>query len=116
MGWGCYKHEWDAASRAWEKFEHDLCMRKLEDRPKTFGRDGRVCPRCYVELESDYAALEAENARLLAALVEVLNIVREFGESAGVPKATLDNLMDVIAAAQEPRDARTPAQSDVGAT
>ncbi len=56
MGWGCYKHGWDAGSEAWRQAATDLSNRKLEaaergEEPITFGRDGEVCPSCWIELE-----------------------------------------------------------------
>ena len=51
MGWGCYKHEWDAGSTDWKTVVFNLCDRKLKDNPRTFGRDGEVCPKCFEELE-----------------------------------------------------------------
>lgn len=60
MGWGCYKHEWDAGSENWDKVLSELCDRKPEERPLTFGRDNQVCPACFMEMERGVAALRAE--------------------------------------------------------
>lgn len=62
MGWGCYKHEWDAGSENWRKFVVALCNRKLKENPRTFGRDGEVCPKCYLELQQ---ALELDEKRVV---------------------------------------------------
>lgn len=51
MGWGCYKHEWDVGSENWKERMDALCDRKLQETPRTFGRDEQVCPACYEELE-----------------------------------------------------------------
>lgn len=53
MGWGCYAHEWDAGSDDWQKSLDELVERKLIEKPPTFGRDGEICPACYVELEAE---------------------------------------------------------------
>lgn len=72
MGWGCYKHEWDAGSENWDKALGELCDRKLTEKPLTFGRDGQICPACYTELEAALAAMtadrdaQAEAVRVLA--------------------------------------------------
>ena len=60
MGWGCYKHELDADSEDWSRHEDELCERKLRETPRTFGRDGRVCPLCFVELEQKLEKARAD--------------------------------------------------------
>jgi len=63
MGWGCYKHEWDAGSDNWMAAIRALCKRKLKESvPRTWGRDLQICPACYEELESRMKQLEAETA------------------------------------------------------
>lgn len=64
MGWGCYKHEWDKGSESWEKTLAELCERKLEESPRTFGRDGQICPECWNELEKENSRLQHENEEL----------------------------------------------------
>ncbi len=52
MGWGCYKHEWDAGSESWREYLDELCERMLEaPSGRTWGRDVEVCPKCWVEME-----------------------------------------------------------------
>lgn len=62
MGWGCYRHEWDAGSDSWQKAANELCDRKLKETPRTFGRDGQVCPSCWNEAEAELATLRAKLA------------------------------------------------------
>lgn len=65
MGWGCYKHEWDAGSEHWTRYLKVLANQKLRERPhRSWGRDGQICPKCYVELEKENAALRARVAEL----------------------------------------------------
>jgi hypothetical protein len=51
VGWGCYKHEMDAGSEQWIEDKEALIEKKLAQKPKTFGRDGEICPRCFIEIE-----------------------------------------------------------------
>ena len=45
MGWGCYKHEMDKGSIAW-----DIAVQEATPEPYTsWGRDEEVCPKCYME-------------------------------------------------------------------
>jgi len=69
VGWGCYKHEWDAGSEAWREHLSELCERMLEaPGDLTWGRDLEVCPKCWVELEMAWrrqnAAVGALNKEL----------------------------------------------------
>ena len=51
MGWGCYKHEWDASSENWQEYMEALCEDRLnEPEHSTWGRDEQICPKCYVEV------------------------------------------------------------------
>lgn len=68
MGWGCYKHEFDAGSEEWEARMGPLCDRKLAERPLTFGRDNQICPACYEELEAKLKEINTENDILRGAM------------------------------------------------
>lgn len=50
MGWGCYRHECDAGSEKWKQKADALCDTQLELLPRSWGRDGEICPFCYEEL------------------------------------------------------------------
>ena len=94
MGWGCYKHEWDAGSENWRAYAVKMCAEHLEKTSHAdWGRDAQICPKCYEEtiaaheqtlerLRADHretveylrvesAALAAENARLRRELGEI---------------------------------------------
>ncbi len=51
MGWGCYKHEWDHGSEDCQKKLDELIEAKLKETPRTWGRDGEICPACWEEYE-----------------------------------------------------------------
>ena len=68
MGWGCYKHEWDAGSPNWQAYLENLCNERLARDHKDWGRDSEICPKCFEELEAERDRLKALNAELLAAL------------------------------------------------
>ncbi len=83
--------------------EVDACGAIIGQPPGAKGGHAEIIDATIKEHQAANAKLRAEVERLRAMLVDVLNIVREFGESAGVPKTPLDKLMDVIAAAKEVR-------------
>ena len=74
MGWGCYKHEWDAGSEDWAAFMSDLCDRQLEKTPRTWGRDSAICPKCWVEREALLRELRTKIGRIGAAMYVSFNI------------------------------------------
>lgn len=52
MGWGCYRHEIDAESDNWKaKITALIPDGRSYGKPFDWGRDGQVCPFCWVELE-----------------------------------------------------------------
>lgn len=59
MGWGCYKHEVDAGSTAWDAKMGELCDAKLATSPRTWGRDEAICPFCWDEMEATVERLRA---------------------------------------------------------
>ena len=65
MGWGCYRHEVDMGSEAAQEKLSALCDQKLNEKPRTWGRDGAICPFCWEELEAEVIRLRevAEKAR-----------------------------------------------------
>lgn len=46
MGWGCYLHEVDAGSEAWDKKIAEITPPEYDP----WGRDEAVCPWCYEHL------------------------------------------------------------------
>ena len=72
MGWGCYKHEWDAGSESWREYAAEMCNKHLAaTNHADWGRDAQICPKCYDELIAQHAEvveyLRAENEFLAAA-------------------------------------------------
>ena len=59
MSWGCYKHEMDRGSDAWQATVAEITPKDC----KPWGRDGEVCPACHAELLT-------EVQRLREALIE----------------------------------------------
>ena len=74
MGWGCYRHEWDAESEEWKTKMELLCETKLRETPRTWGRDGQICPACWEDLCAEYDALTA----LLQEMEGTLEASRKF--------------------------------------
>ena len=56
MGWGCYKHEWDANSECWNEALKSLCESRLASHGD-WGRDTAICPKCWAELEDQRTEL-----------------------------------------------------------
>ena len=66
MGWGCYKHEWDAGSENWSAYAERLCDERLEKTIRAdWGRDGQICPKCYEELEAECDELRRQRDLLV---------------------------------------------------
>ena len=77
MGWGCYKHEWDAGSPNWQAYLENLCNERLARDRKDWGRDSEICPKCYKEMESERDRLKEVNAGLIETMQELLRLVTE---------------------------------------
>ena len=54
MSWGCYKHEMDAGSRAWE----DAVAEATPPPYHSWGRHEEVCPKCWMELKLERDLLQ----------------------------------------------------------
>lgn len=69
MGWGCYKHEWDAGSADWRTAAERICNERLEKTARAdWGRDGQICPKCYEELEAERDELRRQRELLVGQL------------------------------------------------
>ena len=64
MGWGCYVHEWDAGSENWLEYANNLCNERLLAHDD-WGRDGQICPKCYVEMAEELQYLRNQVRSLL---------------------------------------------------
>jgi hypothetical protein len=64
MGWGCYKHEWDEGSADWEAHAEKLCNERLKTHDD-WGRDGAICPKCYLEERAETKTLIEKLANAL---------------------------------------------------
>ena len=81
MGWGCYKHEWDAGSDSWREHAGRLCEERLRT-ALDWGRDGQICPKCYEELLERHAdELERLRTELTAKHAGELEYLRAENEA-----------------------------------
>ena len=53
MGWGCYVHEMDTGSDAWDAAVKEITPENCVP----WGRDGQVCPSCHREMMVERAEL-----------------------------------------------------------
>ena len=68
MGWGCYKHEWDAGSDNWQAYAKRLCTERLDKTQRAdWGRDCEICPKCFEEMETEATETTRQRDLLLAA-------------------------------------------------
>ena len=104
MGWGCYKHEWDAGSPNWQAYLENLCNERLARDSKDWGRDAQICPKCYEEMEAERDRLKAVNAELL----EVLKAVRQAFPGLDGDKGFLPDIIKAAIAKAEGKECTTP--------
>jgi len=74
MGWGCYKHEIDMGSETEKAKLLELCEKKLQEKPRTWGRDEAICSFCWEEME---AALRSLCIEALAVAEDVEEVAQE---------------------------------------
>ena len=101
MGWGCYKHEWDAGSSDWMAYIENRCDERLKQKRKDWGRDGQICPKCWVELEAERDGLKALKAEMLLAMQDASQLVYEEAGDNPVLNEALVYLNAAIAKAEE---------------
>ena len=81
MGWGCYKHKMDAGSESWQ----GVVKEATPENYYPWGRDGEVCPACWMELERERNLLQrfikvmlGHNAKLCTECDGKTTVVRPF--------------------------------------